>query len=370
MTFTAISTFSGAGGMDVGFKKAGFKIVWANDIKEDACATYAANHGNHIKCGDLSEYVDSLTAFRGTDVVFGGPPCQGFSVAGKMDPNDERSKLVFKFMDVVERVKPSIFVMENVKALGVLEKWKPIRDLLIHKAESLGYSAQIILVNAVDYGVPQKRERMFLIGIRDQKNRLPLDLLLKRYQAEAPTLIDLFKKLGPAGSKDNSRVCNAKISFAQNPVLRKSPYAGMLFNGAGRPINPMGYSCTLAASMGGNKTPIVDDQQIFSNKPSWIENYHSILMKGGNAFKEGQMPSFLRRITVDEAARIQTFPDDYIFAGKKNSIYCQIGNAVPCNLAFAVGKLVFDMLSVIKREQSMDYPHAIEQKTLSLLETY
>jgi len=121
----AISLFTGAGGMDVGFSRAGFQVVWANEINEDACETYRLNHGGEIECGDLRNYLDKLSSFRGNiDLVFGGPPCQCFSVAGKMDPNDERSKLIFTFMDVVERVSPKVFVMENVKALAVLDKWE------------------------------------------------------------------------------------------------------------------------------------------------------------------------------------------------------------------------------------------------------
>jgi DNA (cytosine-5)-methyltransferase 1 len=156
---------------------------------------------------------------------------------------------------------------------------------------------------------------------------------------------EIVKELGKAGSTSNARICRAKITLAAKPVMRKSPYAGMLFNGAGRPINPEDYANTLPASMGGNKTPIVDEDQIFHGKPSWIEEYHSKLMNGHEALSI-QAPNRLRRLTIDEALRIQTFPNNYHFVGKTNSIYAQIGNAVPCQLGFAVGSAVHQMLNL------------------------
>ena len=119
-----------------------------------------------------------------------GVLCQGFSVAGNMDPNDERSKLIFSFMDVVEKVKPKSFILENVKALAVLDKWSPVRKALFNKAYSLGYNyAEIVLLNATDYGVPQKRERMFFVGIKNAgkiaKSLTGFSEYLKKYKKTA-----------------------------------------------------------------------------------------------------------------------------------------------------------------------------------------
>ena len=161
----AISLFSGAGGMDVGFENAGIKVVFANELVADAAETYRANHPDCIMVNDdINNVIDSLGKYEGVDLVFGGPPCQGFSVAGKMDPDDDRSKLIFTFLDVVERVKPRAFVMENVKALGELSKWKDVRERYLKKASDLGYSCHYFVLNATDYGVPQKRERVFFVG--------------------------------------------------------------------------------------------------------------------------------------------------------------------------------------------------------------
>jgi DNA (cytosine-5)-methyltransferase 1 len=144
--FKGISLFSGAGGMDVGFEKAGVEVVLANELDPNACDTYEANHPtNKLLRGDIKEYYSVFAEQEDIDIVFGGPPCQGFSVAGKMDPGDERSKLIWRFLDVVEMVKPRIFIMENVKALGKLEKWKDIRIAFIERTQSLGYFVETII---------------------------------------------------------------------------------------------------------------------------------------------------------------------------------------------------------------------------------
>lgn len=347
-TRKSISLFTGAGGMDVGFSRAGFDVVWANEINKDACETYRLNHKGQIECGDIRNFIDKLDSHKDIDIVFGGPPCQGFSVAGKMDPNDERSQLIFSFMDVVEKIKPKAFVLENVKALAVLDKWKPVRTALYDRAHSLGYDfVELVLLNATEYGVPQKRERMFFIGIKGaSKISLKLDGFqgfLEKYKKTASPIRDLFNQLGPIGTDKNNKICRAKITLAREPILRRSAYAGMIFNGAGRPIDANGYSNTLPASMGGNRTPIIDENQVFNGGESWIENYHSMLWAGERP-ENITPPNFLRRITVDEASRIQTFPNDYKFSGKQNSIYSQIGNAVPCELAYVVGSALQEVL--------------------------
>jgi DNA (cytosine-5)-methyltransferase 1 len=345
---TSISLFTGAGGMDIGVSKAGFDILWANDVDADACETYQKNHDAPIVEGDLNDFVNDLSNFKDIDLIFGGPPCQGFSVAGKMNPEDERSKLIYTFMDVVDRVKPTAFIMENVKALASLDKWKPVRNKLFKKARDSGYNfTEIALLNATDYGVPQKRERMFFIGIKNtkkiHKSLKGFRQYLDQYKKKAAPVEEIFMELGPAGSKQNQSTCNAKITLAKSPVLRKSPYAGMLFNGGGRPINVKQYSNTLPASMGGNRTPIVDEKELFSNESNWVKTYHEILQNEGNP-QDVTVPDRLRRITLEEAAAIQTFPESYKFCGSQNSTYSQIGNAVPCELAYAVGGALRDAL--------------------------
>ena len=155
---------------------------------------------------------------------------------------------------------------------------------------------------------------------------------------------DIIAPLGKAGSKTNPHVTNAKITLAAPPILRKSPYAGMLFNGQGRPLDPDAYSSTLHASMGGNRTPIIDEDQLYKGKSAWVSEYHKHLMDGGKPYDMDSAPKRLRRMTVDEAHLLQTFPSDFKFLGSKSSVFRQIGNAVPCNLAESVANLTVAIL--------------------------
>lgn len=343
---SGLSLFSGAGGMDVGFIRAGVNVVCASDINENACLTYEANHSKTpIKCGDIYEFLTDMHMFEGVDIVFGGPPCQGFSVAGKMNPDDPRSQLLWVFMKVVEFTKPRAFVCENVKALAILEKWSEVRQRLFRLSSQLGYTYKLVVLNSSDFGVPQSRERMFLIGFRDIQDVGNLETQLLSRKKQAPTLRDIVLPLGIAGSESNKRICKAKVTIAAKPVMRRSPYAGMLFNGQGRPLNPSSYSCALHASMGGNKTPIIDEEHCYFGEPSWVEWYHTYLLKGGKPLPFNAAPKRLRRLTVDEALRLQTFPHNYQFVGGQSSIYSQIGNAVPCDLAQVVAEVVRDYLT-------------------------
>lgn len=348
---TAVSLFTGAGGMDIGFERAGVKTVFANELMKEAAETYNANHpGNVMVNDDINNVIDLLEEFEGVDFVFGGPPCQGFSVAGKMDPDDERSKLIFTFLDVVEKVQPKAFVMENVKALGILEKWEPIRKKYLERAQCLGYNCIPIILNATEYGVSQKRERVFFIGIRGNRDpffEYHMRNLIEQQKQKAPVVKELLKSLGRAGTKMNPDTCTAKITFATRPIMRKSPYAGMYFNGQGRPIDVNGYANTLPASMGGNKTPFIDEEYLYGEAESdWVVEYHKGLMDGTIVPEFKDAPERLRRITINEAARIQSFPDDYVFCGNKGKIYTQIGNAVPCKLAEVVAKAVIKYMQM------------------------
>lgn len=348
MPLSAVSLFSGAGGMDVGIKAAGFEVGFANDIDSDACQTYRLNHGAAIVEGDIRDHSARLLAHRGTDLLFGGPPCQGFSVAGKMDPSDARSQLLMSFFDVVDTLQPGAFICENVKALASLNKWSAVRGRM-HERTQAQYETTLVVLNASSFGVPQARERMFFVGVH--RSRFPatmnlsaeLERELCARRTSALTVAEVVTALGRAGSELNQRVCNAKITYAKNPVLRRSPYAGMLFNGAGRPLAPTGVSSTLAASMGGNKTPIVDEAEIFDGVPSFVKSYHSELLKGRPP-RQGEAPERLRRLTVDECLALQTFPSDYQLFGRQSSVYRQLGNAVPCGLAEAVARSVRSLM--------------------------
>lgn len=346
----AVSLFSGAGGLDVGFERAGYDVIWANEFDHDAAEAWRANRPGNAAAmheGDINDYLDELNGLRGkVDVLFGGPPCQGFSVAGKMDPNDERSTLVWSFMRAVEEIQPRVFLIENVAALARLKKWEAVREGIVARAEELGYDCTYAVHLAADYGVPENRERAIFIGVRAGECPSPVEAVydaLDAYRAAPPTVREVLTAVGGYGSEENPQTCTSHISLAKNPVMRKSPYAGMLVNGAGRPINIDGCAPTLPASMGGNKTPIIDQEALEDpGKENWFVGYHRRLAEGETDPARESVPSCARRLTVAEAAAIQTFPKGYVFAGRKTKQYRQIGNAVPCNLAAAMAGAIYD----------------------------
>lgn len=342
---TAISLFSGAGGLDVGFEKAGFETVFANEFDHDAAEAWRANRplsADIMVEGDIHDHIGKLVKFKGVDVLFGGPPCQGFSVAGKMDPNDARSQLVWIFMDAIEIVRPKVFVMENVAALGALDKWKSVRDGIVERGQMLGYSVSYKVHHTPDYGVPENRDRIIIIGVNAESgDTISFYDKLDLFKSSPVTAREVILTAGEFGSKDNPQTCTATVTLASHPVMRRSPYAGMLVNGAGRPIDLNGIAPTLPASMGGNKTPIVDEVSLHdAGIPNWFETYHAGLMSG--TIKPGEMsvPATIRRLTIKECAAIQTFPAGYVFSGKKTKQYKQIGNAVPCKFAEAIATSV------------------------------
>ena len=327
-----VSLYTGCGGLDLGFSDAGFQTIWANDIDPFALETYrneVLRRGHplpEIFCGDISKAV--LPPRGSADVVIGGPPCQGFSVAGKMDPNDLRSRQVWEFFRVVEELDPAAFVMENVKALATNSRWAGTIEALEAKGEKLGYNCKVMLLNAADYGVPQMRERMFLVGTKEGTMPRPLSAM------ERNTVRDALGSLPAYGQPGNDSICKAKVTAAKTPVMRKSPCAGMLFNGQGRPLDLDAPALTLPASMGGNRTPIIDQLALESGDEPWISEYHAYLAADGEPISV--VPSRLRRLTVEEAACLQGFPEGMAFSGSQCTKFRQIGNSVPPALGAAV----------------------------------
>lgn len=345
-----ISLFAGCGGLDLGLAEAGFQLVLANEASKGAAAVLRTVpeadlgewngardrlKGGEVVTGDVHDLLNSerLREYQGIDLVCGGPPCQGFSVAGYMDPDDERSQLVFRFMDAVGQARPRAFIMENVAALAG-SRWKLVLDRLRRQAGGLGYKSWVAVANARSHGVPQDRERMFLVGLRPglAAPRLPA-------RQEPPGALAALRAVHAAPAGPDS-VPNARITLARNPVLRQSPYAGMLLNGGGRVIDLRRPAPTLPATMGGNRTPVIDLGQLEDDAAPWIEGYHADLMAGEPPLARLPASARMRRLSLREAAALSAFPPHYPFSGSATQQFRQVGNAVPPPLARAVGEAV------------------------------
>lgn len=319
--YSVISLFSGCGGLDKGFEggfeflknkyeKLPFKIVFANDIMSQACETLNLNFDSKILCGDIKEILDKNSkSLPNADVVIGGFPCQDFSVAGKRKGlSSERGKLYKQMKRVIELVKPKIFVAENVKGLTNLGDALNIITQEFANS-SPRYEVDYEILMAPNYGVPQSRQRVFIIGLREdlaKKMKTKLGKFKFPFPNHTHSIINgnLAKWVNVKEAIDDLK----KGSFDRQDEYSKAKKS----KGQGNiKINPDKVSPTIRAEHHGN-----------------IE-FH---------YDAG------RRLTIRECARIQTFPDDFKFYGSTSNVYKQIGNAVPPVLGWHIAKSVEEVL--------------------------
>ncbi len=293
-----VSLFAGAGGLDFGLIKAGHEVIWANDIDSDSCETYRENIGGHIVCGDIAGL--NFDLIPEADVLVGGFPCQGFSMANLLrKPEDSRNVLYRHFYNLVNVKQPKYFLAENVRGILSLGKGAIIKQI-VEDFEGAGYSVNYKVFNTADYGVPQTRMRVIIAGTRkdlsvEQQFRFPEPLIQK----------ENWITVGEALSHIPEPETNHGLD---NHVYSKYKVTNRNFTGH-RTTDP--------------------------NKPS-----PTILARGNG--KGGvcaiQHPKNHRRMSVRESALIQTFPIDFRFNGSMTSMYRQIGNAVPVKFAMALGQ--------------------------------
>ncbi len=300
-----VSLFSGAGGLDLGFIKAGHEIIWANDNFLDAVKTYRKNIGEHIVYEDVSRI--SSDDIPDHDILIGGFPCQGFSVANtNRGENDIRNKLYLELLRVLINKKPKFFLAENVKGIMSLMQGK-IFEMIISDFKNAGYRVKYKVLNAANYGVPQKRERVIILGVRDD-----IDFELDHPEpthSENSTLFGYKKNWVSIGEalknipepEEEHRLMNHTCSKFK---LKFNGYIG------NRAIDPTKPAPTVTAR--GDE-------------------------KGGVVVLHH--PNNHRRMSVRELALTQSFPIDFIFEGNNSSAYRQIGNAVPPLLAFAIASM-------------------------------
>lgn len=324
-----IDLFSSAGGLTLGLKAAGVETVCAVEVDPYRTQTFTMHTpGAKVITSDIRQV--GFSEFRGrVALIYGGPPCQPFSSGGLRQAEADDRNMIPQFIRVVEEVHPNAFLMENVPGLVVADRMKYLARV-IGRLEDLGFVVTWQVVNAADYGVPQKRRRLFVVGLRNEAFEFP-----------EPTH-------GPGRSRPHIRVRDvlpahqigepnpSKVFYAKTPDLRPSPYDGHIFNGGGRPIKWDEPSHTILASAGGNKTHFFDEQGL-------VPAYHAHLMKGGSP-REGTLPG-ARRLTVKESAVLQTFPAEMEFAGPKSAQYHQVGDAVPPLLAEVIGQALLDQMS-------------------------
>jgi DNA (cytosine-5)-methyltransferase 1 len=297
-----VSLFSGAGGLDLGFKMAKHDIVWANDFFYDAVETYRANLGCHIVCKDIfSVDADSVPD---CDIVIGGFPCQGFSVANtKRNVNDERNQLYKQLLRIIKAKKPKFFLAENVKGILSLGKGK-VLEMIINDFTDIGYRVKTHLLNAADYGVPQLRQRFFIVGVRNDIN----------YTVEPPP---------------------ATHSAVGNDGLSKWVGVGEALTNLPDPDEPNDLANHEYSKYKLRFNGYIGHRLIDPEKPA-----PTVTARGDH--KGGVVvlhhPNNQRRMSCRELATVQSFPINYIFYGNRSSVYRQIGNAVPPLLAFAMAK--------------------------------
>lgn len=303
--FTAVSLFCGAGGLDMGFDRAGFKTIWANDFEEDACKTHREWSNAEVVCGDISKIKEEDVPK--STVILGGFPCQGFSLSGPRKINDKRNKLYHHYVRILKAKQPYAFVGENVKGLLTMGNGE-IFEAIVEDFSNCGYDVFSTLVNAKDYGVAQDRERVILFGFR--KDLEVKSFHISKYNGNPKTLFDVIGDFKEPNPED---VCNAPYSSRYMSRNRK------------RNWNQVSYTIPAMAKQ----------VTLWPGSPDMIK-------LGKDKWKFGD--GFTRRFSYQEAAAIQTFPKDMLFYGDLTSKYKQIGNAVPVLLAEHVAKDVYRVL--------------------------
>ncbi|WP_445738710.1 DNA cytosine methyltransferase [Mariniflexile sp.] len=313
-----LSLFSGSGGLDLGFLATGkFEIIFANDFNYSACETYAHNIGNHIICEDISK----LKNLPNADIIIGGPPCQGFSTANPARSfDDPRNQLFKEYARIINEVQPKMFLMENVSGMVTMEKGKVFK-LIKKELTACGYTLYDSLLNAKDYGVPQSRRRMIIIGVRNDIN--------KKFEFPKPT------------HNGDSYVSVGEI-IIDKPISKNNP------NHKVSSITDLNLKRIKCIPEGGSMKDCPEKLQNNSDLNRAMRRLHSkkesytIVHNNCDHYYH---PTEHRRITIREMARLQGYPDDYLFLGSKSEQSRQVGNSVPVGLGKAIAKSIFNFLN-------------------------
>lgn len=320
-----IEVCAGGGGLSAGLIKAGFLPVLLNDNNKDCCETLRKNHENaNVICKpmeniDLTPYIDKI------DLLAGGIPCQSYSQSGlRKGLDDPRGQLIYTFIDMINKIKPKIFMIENVKGLLTHNNGKTISDIINLLDKEKLYNISYKLLNSADYSVPQKRERVFIIGVLKSRN---IKFVFPLKNINTVILKDVLYNIPPSiGDKYNE---------TKKELFKLIPQGGCWVN---LPEDKQKSYLGNSYHSGGGKRGIL-------HRLSMEKQSLTLLCTPQQKQTERCHPLEERPLNIREYARIQTFPDDYTFSGSMSSQYKQIGNAVPVELARQIGIQLMKTLS-------------------------
>lgn len=366
-TATLIDLFAGCGGLSLGLEHAGFKAIYANEINPVCANTYKQNidiNENNVYVCDINEWLkkikDNQICFGEIDLVAGGPPCQGFSMANRQRIIDDPRNILYKsYLEFLKIINPKFFIMENVK--GMAKKMDEIFDDF-YSVLGTEYNFSFRILNAKNYGVPQNRERLFIIG-----NRLGInsDSIFKNIESQSHEkyvlrdAIEDLPKLGINKLKYRTSIENDEVGYFKRKYLYpKTKFYDYIndgrqvcyvYNHKNRYNNERDIKIYSLLPQGANslhesiseimpyksRNHIFKDKYYKLNMDDICKTITSHMKYDCNMYIHPTQP---RGLSAREAARVQTFPDDFIFTGPQNSWYLQIGNAVPVKLAKAIGE--------------------------------
>ena len=336
-----IDLFCGCGGLSLGFEQAGFDIALAIDFWKDAIITYNHNHKDKIGiCEDIknltTDFLNDLKKSDNIIGVIGGPPCQGYSTVGTRDVNDPRNHLYLEFCRVVETIQPEFFLIENVKGLTTLNKGM-FKDDILNRFGKLGYKVSYKIVNAADYGVPQNRNRVLFIGMKNNKFMFPIGSTSERQISSSDAISDLPQFDGTEENISITKYCNKPQTTYQKEIRKNS---NTLYN----------HDFTIHTEQTVRIISMIKDGGKIKDLPPeyWnVRRYNKAFERMNSKLPSNTVDTGHRNYfhynqnripTVRENARLQSFPDNFEFIGTKTSQYKQVGNAVPPKLAYEIAR--------------------------------
>ncbi|MCT4663354.1 MAG: DNA cytosine methyltransferase [Tissierellales bacterium] len=371
-----ISFFSGAGGLDLGFKLAGHEVVWANDFDKYAVESYNKNIGEFSSTkailGDITELLsgdseDISKILPDADVVIGGFPCQGFSIANvDRSMEDERNYLYLELLKAISIKQPKYFLLENVKGLENMNSGKVLRLILddledagtsnskVFSGKGPGYTVVYNVFNALDFGVPQNRERVIILGIRNDligSNLYNTNIVRDKLTSSRKALFirtthsKNSKKIELISPHDkiNKLYSNWKNGiYSHLEILSDEKYSYRNIKDAIYDL-PLEYSDEFCGHYNhiGSKCKVKISNRVGNRETYWTKHAPTIMGRGSGT--GGPLipphPEKHRRFSVREVARFQTFPDEFIFCGSNSAAYRQIGNAVPVLMAYHIASI-------------------------------